>query len=346
MNKVRVTVLVLYTLLLMLITGLVIYATDTSAKRFKGYTENPSDEYLQINLQMVEARESSKITEKDYEKTFYNMYVFLSKVNATDVINNIRLYLGIETVSGEYRYTEYSSTPKKLESASIPTSSTSFLNSSSAFCVKTISVDETTKEVTKVDQTPAKIFVKILYNVSTITEEQSLNYVCNVSKAKDLAKDSKFDELKYESNAVINPEALFTYQLSRGETELSSTSGKKINGEYIQVAKLFYNKDNLDKQDVSIDKKAIDSTEKVKNFKFEVYGFTSKADSSNTDGYYSNYIRLVSYYGWLPCYESRLISSRRVSFDASYGIDTLYTVTEIELANGRTISQKYFVKIK
>ena len=121
---------------------------------------------------MVEARDSSKITEKDYEKTFYNMYVFLSKVNATDVINNIRLYLGIETVSGEYRYTEYSSTPKKLESASIPTSSTSFLNSSSAFCVKTISVDETTKEVTKVDQTPAKIFVKILYNVSTITEEQ------------------------------------------------------------------------------------------------------------------------------------------------------------------------------
>lgn len=347
MNKLRIIILVVYTALLTAIVGILLATSSSSKNRFVGYTQTPGDENIQLNLEMLENRSSSKVTDTAHEKSYYDMYVYLSKYDSNAMITNIRVYVGIETEENEFRYVENSSNPKKLESTYVTTVSVPFLNSSSSFCVHQFKNDSATSTEVETNQVPKKIYVRVLYNISSEKNEKEIKYLCNTSKIESFSTQEKYVQKDYTSGMMTNTGEVFDYSLAFGEKDLSvgSYSDKTTPGKYIDLTKFMINAKNLDSVDIKENGEELDNTKKIVNCNLEIFGKCSKLDSTNTEKKFSEYIRLFSYFGYVPTTSGTVISSKRNAYDVSYNIEKLFVKASVTLANKKTVTYTYQINI-
>ena len=99
MNKLfKTLILILYTSAIFIVALLIIKSTNKGAN-FEKYTSKSYDDNIAVVTQVIEKRSSKEETDTDYEKSEYDIHLFIKKLsNFTDMdettIKNVILSLG------------------------------------------------------------------------------------------------------------------------------------------------------------------------------------------------------------------------------------------------------------
>lgn len=324
MNKTfKIIFLAAYTVLIFALAVLIINA-NKSTDRFKDYQSKPEDEYVSLNLQVIEARKSKEQTNTEYEKSNYDMSLFVIKKQVSK-ITNLYSYIAIETQDDKYGYTQ-STSPKTMDHGTYTNQTMTFLNSSTSFSFKSITNEDGKLNIN--DKTPDKVYVKLSYDIEIgeIDKHVELNYVCNINKL--VTKDFDNAETREVAVGVVDPKSDYvTLKMTKSLT-------KPENG---------VNTTNFKITSVSVNTKNLPEGAKIESFRMNVYALV-KNESMVNEKYFSKYINIFSYYGALDA--RRAISATKTcSLDTNYEIDEIFVNMEVKLDNGNTQNVTYKVNV-
>ena len=160
MNKLfKTLILILYTSAIFIVALLIIKSTNKGAN-FEKYTSKSYDDNIAVVTQVIEKRSSKEETDTDYEKSEYDIHLFIKKLSSVDV-KNLYAYFAIQTAEG-VRYVQ-STSGKAMEDTSSVISTIKISNSSSnKFAVNEVVVDEEHDEIIYMNRIPDKIYVFLL----------------------------------------------------------------------------------------------------------------------------------------------------------------------------------------
>ena len=328
MNKLfKTLILILYTSAIFVVALLIVKSTNKGAN-FEKYSSKPYDDNIAVVTQVIEKRSSKEETDTDYEKSEYDIHLYIKKLSSVDV-KNLYAYFAIETAEG-VRYVQ-STSAKNMEGSTTIISTIKVSNSSSnKFAVNEITVDEEHDEVIYMNRIPDKIYVKIIYDtiVENETTPNELNYTVDYNKVNTQGFEN-FEYRSIESTKIESKEDCLEIKFIRKDVEATTTAPKCDEFRFSQLR---------------VASSKLPANVKIENIKIEVVGEISNKSMVDKE-HFSEYISLFTYEGALKANVANpsISNSRSVKVNKEYKIDKVYFRISVEFENGEKANYNYYV---
>lgn len=328
MNKLfKTLILILYTSAIFIVALLIIKSTNKGAN-FEKYTSKSYDDNIAVVTQVIEKRSSKEETDTDYEKSEYDIHLFIKKLSSVDV-KNLYAYFAIQTAEG-VRYVQ-STSGKAMEDTSSVISTIKVSNSSSnKFAVNEVVVDEEHDEIIYMNRIPDKIYVKIVYD--TIVEKETianeLNYTIDYNKVNTQGFEN-FEYRAIESTKIDSKDDCLEIKFTRKDVEATATAPEYDEFRFTQLR---------------VASSKLPENTKIENIKVEVVGEISNKSMVDKE-HFEEYISLFTYEGALKANVANpsIGNSRSVKVNKEYNINKVYFRICVEFENGEKVNYNYYV---
>lgn len=326
----KLILLVLYVLVLALVV-LLIGSINPTTSIYDNYGVIPGDENMDIAIRLKERRTApSKETEK--ETQYWDLQVYLHLKDQEAIYRNVTIYTAILKKDGTMKYEEKSAailTGAENPSNISESSSDRSIYSSYAITSKTMTYSSSTKEYTKKDGEPDKIYVKVVYEVREEGKEnvkKEITYQCDVLNTDEVDFTSFTKTILLKENSYINLKNDNDKLNIKVRTTLSDLTS--INDTY--RLNVYY--EPLDEE----------GNNTIKNATLALFLGTSNTESDEED-YFSNYIEFAQYYGALPYLYS--IHQIATAYNGMFDADNLYIYSEINNTDGTTQKSNVYIPV-
>lgn len=328
-NLTKVAILAIYAILLFVLSYFIISGANKSVKRFTAYSETPYNDDITINAQVIETRRSKEESADKYEYSKFDVYLYLTKKVQSE-ITNLYSYVCSES-DHRYSYIQ-TSTSKSMKESSYTSSTTSFLNSSTAFAYIQVNTDENGKVKSVDNLIPETIYIKVAYDITypddETTYKHELNYKFDVKKInfKDF---NKYEKRSIGSTYIDNADDPFKIKIYK---TITTSDDSKVTFENYKLSILEVDADNMAENQV------IDSID------LTIYGKISNEEML-TDKNFEKYVRFFTYSGSL---NRGVRTIRTATINKNYAIDRLYvtavvTISDIQTHKTSTVKVNYYV---
>lgn len=331
-NKIKILALLLFTIIIALLSFLLINGKKQK-EWFEGYGNNPYDENVFISVRVSETRQSEKENKTDYESSYYNAYIQITKINADAKIDNIVYYVSTTAENNVRKSADnYSSSTKDSINTSYTTE-----NFTKIAEKKIVVTDE--KE-SFVNEEPEKIYVRVTYTMklNNETTNHELKYATDLAKVKEI-KENKFEEkevIKSDDKFKVKNTTKVPFDLSISKTKSDSSSKEEVKKDSYAV-NLTINLTNLGSNGVNYNN---NSNKYVPEIKVEIFAKTKElADKNN---FIPNYVRLASFVGTLTNARSLTVNP---TLDERYEVEEIFVFTYYRYANGKETTEQYKIKL-
>ncbi len=329
-NTGKIILLILYVLALSLVISLAVNLKKDESL-YKNYGTIPGDENIDIAVRIKERRNASS-SETEKETQYWDMQVYLHLKNQEAIYRNVTIYTAILKKDGTMKYEEKTASiltgienPANISGSSSDRSIFSSYSTTS----KTMVYNSTTKEYTKNDGEPDKVYVKVVYEVrdeKANNTKKSFTYQCNIINEDEIDfKDFEVTTIKETtSNVDIKTESEALEVKVR--TELNELASK--NDTY--RLNLKYNP--LDEGDNRV----------IENTSVALF-LGMKNTESDEEEYFSNYIEFAQYHGALPYLYT--IPQIATAYSGEFEIEDLYVYTELNKVDGTKETSKVSISV-
>ena len=323
-NKIKVLILVLYTALVLGISFFVVNRS-TETKILEGYSKKTYDDYVNVTFRVYEERKTALDNDAEHDSTTYNIRAFVEKKEKAKnmEIRDIRYYVTGVNRKGKIIFDEPSAsrTYKISKTGSFSNTGSTSIVENKIF-KQSITIDESTKKETRIDNEPIKLYIKVTYLI-TIEAEDVRNEIKSEVQISDIQKEefSKYELTKIVSNKIKNDsEAIdIECEVDRATEKSTKGSAKKDNFDFETYLNTAYLEDRT-----------------IDRFAVEIFGKLNKEDGEK-DKLFSDYVRLYTVYGSTLTRVGTTLSY--VKIDESYNVKELYVKTTVYFTDG-TSSQK------
>jgi len=329
-TKIKIIILVLYTMIAVLITFLILNSASKN-ETMQGYTGSASDEFVNVAFRMQEQRTSSTQNKTDSESSSYKFYAYVEKKKQEDnvklSINDVKIYLIGENQEGKLLFDEPSSSiTKKISESGKSTSFESNISSNDVFTKKQNS------EKNLADNSPKKVYFKVTYIANKKVEDEGkdagytevkkeIKYTFDLTEVNQANFDKATERKKVDgSNRIVNEGEPYDLQIKKSLS--TSTTVKKDRYNFI----ISLNQPNL-------------GSKVLKNVLIEVYGKVEN-DPKDTKNEFSDYILMYVYSGSLL---SSTGSNITTDVEQDYKLSEMLIISTVEYDDGvsQSVSYKY-----
>lgn len=331
-NKIKILALFLFTVIIALLSFLLINTKKTK-DWFEGYGENPYDENVFISVRVSETRQSEKENKTDYESSYYNAYIQITKIDASSTIENIVYYVSTTAENNVRKSVDNAGSTTK---DSIKTSYTT--ENFTKFAEKKVVV--TDEKTSFVDEEPENLYVRVTYTkvLNKETTNHELKYFTKLANVKNI-KENKIEEketVKTDDKYKVKNTNNVPFDLSISKTKSDSDSKEEVKKDSYAV-NLTINLSNLGTNGVNYNN---NSNKYLPEMKVEIFAKTKElADKNN---FIPNYVRLASFVGTLTNARSLTINP---TLDERYEVEEIYVFTYYRFVNGEETLEQYKIKL-
>lgn len=327
-NTSKVLLLIAYIVILagcLLLVG----SLKTDTKIYNNYSNIPGDENIDIAVRLKERRTlPSSANEK--ETQYWDLQVYLHLKDQKAIYRNVTVYTAILKKDGTYKYEEKTaSVLTGIENPNNITGSTSDrgIYSSYSTTSKTMVYNSSTKEYTKNNGEPDKIFVKVAYEIREEGKNEvkkSFTYQCDIINVDELDFD-KFDSATTNDSNNVVLENIDEILKVKVRTEL---------------------KENIAETDtyrLNVTYNPLKEEEKVVESASLALFLGMKNTESDTDNYFADYIEFAQYHGSLPYLYT--IPQVATAYSGSFEMDNLYVYAKLNNVDKTTQETKVFIPV-
>lgn len=306
--KMKVLILIVYTAVVVVLGVIVFnFVQPQNVDNFKEYQDAAFDENISFIVRVRENRTSADVSsETSKEKAYWDVMIYFTKKDSSLQIRKVHTLLSAVGEDGSLIYNE------RLNSVSL-TSTTIPSVSITSFAKKTNEYNSTTKEYQKTNHELSRLYIKVMYeikNSDNVFEFKTINYKIELLKEIDYKFDSFNERLTkqeagnkkgyFESEKELF-ELLVEARLNTEDNPKDRFRITAIEGNEV------YNQDN-----------------KIKNLKLVVFG-KAENDPSDTEEYFSNYIKIEQFYGVIDS-KAKVNAVVTLDYNKNYEINKLYFV--------------------
>ena len=311
---------------------LIVSGINKATNPYKDYGTNPSDENMDICIRLKERR-TAPSGSTDLEDQYWDLQVYLHLKDQNTIYRNVTVYTVIEKNDGTFKYEEKTvSVLTGVNADKTLTDATTDRNVFSSYGAtsKTMVYDSTTKEYTKNDGAPDKIYVKVVYTIREESKEErkELTYQC------DVIKSTEEDFTKYQQTEIYKKEKEEYVDLNIENSPLSV----KVKTTLVENEK----ESDTYRINLYCDPYDEEGNNRMKSAAGALF-LKSKNLKSDKDNYFSDYIEFVQYYGAIPYLYT--IPQLATAYVGDYDVDNLYVYTNINYANGKTDTSKVYIPV-
>ena len=311
---------------------LIVSGINKATNPYKDYGTNPSDENMDISIRLKERR-TAPSGSNDLEDQYWDLQVYLHLKDQNAIYRNVTVYTAIEKNDGTFKYEEKTvSVLTGVNADKTLTDATTDRNVFSSYGAtsKTMVYDSTTKEYTKNDGAPDKIYVKVVYTIreDSKEEQKELTYQC------DVIKSTEEDFTKYQQTEIYKNEKEEYVDLNIENSPLSV----KVKTTLVENEK----ESDTYRINLYCDPYDEEGNNRMKSAAVALF-LKSKNLKSDKDNYFSDYIEFVQYYGAIPYLYT--IPQLATAYVGDYDVDNLYVYTNINYANGKTDTSKVYIPV-
>ena len=311
---------------------LIVSGINKTTNPYKDYGTNPSDENMDISIRLKERR-TAPSGSNDLEDQYWDLQVYLHLKDQNAIYRNVTVYTAIEKNDGTFKYEEKTvSVLTGVNADKTLTDATTDRNVFSSYGAtsKTMVYDSTTKEYTKNDGAPDKIYVKVVYTIreDSKEEQKELTYQC------DVIKSTEEDFTKYQQTEIYKKEKEEYVDLNIENSPLSV----KVKTTLVENEK----ESDTYRINLYCDPYDEEGNNRMKSAAVALF-LKSKNLKSDKDNYFSDYIEFVQYYGAIPYLYT--IPQLATAYVGDYDVDNLYVYTNINYANGKTDTSKVYIPV-
>ena len=296
---------------------LIVSGINKATNPYKDYGTNPSDENMDISIRLKERR-TAPSGSNDLEDQYWDLQVYLHLKDQNAIYRNVTVYTAIEKNDGTFKYEEKTvSVLTGVNADKTLTDATTDRNVFSSYGAtsKTMVYDSTTKEYTKNDGAPDKIYVKVVYTIredskeeqKELTYQQTEIYKKEKEEYVDLNIENSPLSVKVKTTLVENEKESDTYRINLYCDPYDEEGNNRMKSAAVA---LFLKSKNL---------------------------------KSDKDNYFSDYIEFVQYYGAIPYLYT--IQQLATAYVGDYDVDNLYVYTNINYVNGKTDTSKVYIPV-
>lgn len=311
---------------------LIVSGINKTTNPYKDYGTNPSDENMDISIRLKERR-TAPSGSNDLEDQYWDLQVYLHLKDQNAIYRNVTVYTAIEKNDGTFKYEEKTvSVLTGVNADKTLTDATTDRNVFSSYGAtsKTMVYDSTTKEYTKNDGAPDKIYVKVVYTIreDSKEEQKELTYQC------DVIKSTEEDFTKYQQTEIYKKEKEEYVDLNIENSPLSV----KVKTTLVENEK----ESDTYRINLYCDPYDEEGNNRMKSAAVALF-LKSKNLKSDKDNYFSDYIEFVQYYGAIPYLYT--IPQLATAYVGDYDVDNLYVYTNINYVNGKTDTSKVYIPV-
>ena len=311
---------------------LIVSGINKATNPYKDYGTNPSDENMDISIRLKERR-TAPSGSNDLEDQYWDLQVYLHLKDQNAIYRNVTVYTAIEKNDGTFKYEEKTvSVLTGVNADKTLTDATTDRNVFSSYGAtsKTMVYDSTTKEYTKNDGAPDKIYVKVVYTIreDSKEEQKELTYQC------DVIKSTEEDFTKYQQTEIYKNEKEEYVDLNIENSPLSV----KVKTTLVENEK----ESDTYRINLYCDPYDEEGNNRMKSAAVALF-LKSKNLKSDKDNYFSDYIEFVQYYGAIPYLYT--IPQLATAYVGDYDVDNLYVYTNINYVNGKTDTSKVYIPV-
>ena len=311
---------------------LIVSGINKATNPYKDYSTNPSDENMDISIRLKERR-TAPSGSNDLEDQYWDLQVYLHLKDQNAIYRNVTVYTAIEKNDGTFKYEEKTvSVLTGVNADKTLTDATTDRNVFSSYGAtsKTMVYDSTTKEYTKNDGAPDKIYVKVVYTIreDSKEEQKELTYQC------DVIKSTEEDFTKYQQTEIYKKEKEEYVDLNIENSPLSV----KVKTTLVENEK----ESDTYRINLYCDPYDEEGNNRMKSAAVALF-LKSKNLKSDKDNYFSDYIEFVQYYGAIPYLYT--IPQLATAYVGDYDVDNLYVYTNINYVNGKTDTSKVYIPV-
>lgn len=327
-NTGKILVLIVY---IAILSGILLLAGSfkSDSKIYTDYSNIPGDENIDIAVRIKERR-TLPSSENEKETQYWDLQVYLHLKDQSAIYRNVTVYTAILKKDGTYKYEEKTaSVLTGIENPNNITGSTSDRGIFSSYSTtsKTMVYNSSTKEYTKNDGEPDKIFVKVVYEIreeGKKDEKKSFTYQCDIINV-DEVDFNKFDSTTTNDSKNIVLNGIEEILKAKVRTEL------KENVTETDTYRL-----NVTYNPLEDDKKVVESA--------SIALFLGiKNTESDTENYFEDYIEFAQYHGTLPYLYT--IPQVATAYSGSFEMDNLYVYAKLNNTNGTVDESKVFIPV-
>ena len=311
---------------------LIVSGINKTTNPYKDYGTNPRDENMDISIRLKERR-TAPSGSNDLEDQYWDLQVYLHLKDQNAIYRNVTVYTAIEKNDGTFKYEEKTvSVLTGVNADKTLTDATTDRNVFSSYGAtsKTMVYDSTTKEYTKNDGAPDKIYVKVVYTIreDSKEEQKELTYQC------DVIKSTEEDFTKYQQTEIYKNEKEEYVDLNIENSPLSV----KVKTTLVENEK----ESDTYRINLYCDPYDEEGNNRMKSAAVALF-LKSKNLKSDKDNYFSDYIEFVQYYGAIPYLYT--IPQLATAYVGDYDVDNLYVYTNINYVNGKTDTSKVYIPV-
>ena len=311
---------------------LIVSGINKATNPYKDYGTNPSNENMDISIRLKERR-TAPSGSNDLEDQYWDLQVYLHLKDQNAIYRNVTIYTAIEKNDGTFKYEEKTvSVLTGVNADKTLTDATTDRNVFSSYGAtsKTMVYDSTTKEYTKNDGAPDKIYVKVVYTIreDSKEEQKELTYQC------DVIKSTEEDFTKYQQTEIYKNEKEEYVDLNIENSPLSV----KVKTTLVENEK----ESDTYRINLYCDPYDEEGNNRMKSAAVALF-LKSKNLKSDKDNYFSDYIEFVQYYGAIPYLYT--IPQLATAYVGDYDVDNLYVYTNINYVNGKTDTSKVYIPV-
>lgn len=311
---------------------LIVSGINKATNPYKDYGTNPSDENMDISIRLKERR-TAPSGSNDLEDQYWDLQVYLHLKDQNAIYRNVTVYTAIQKNDGTFKYEEKTvSVLTGVNADKTLTDATTDRNVFSSYGAtsKTMVYDSTTKEYTKNDGAPDKIYVKVVYTIreDSKEEQKELTYQC------DVIKSTEEDFTKYQQTEIYKKEKEEYVDLNIENSPLSV----KVKTTLVENEK----ESDTYRINLYCDPYDEEGNNRMKSAAVALF-LKSKNLKSDKDNYFSDYIEFVQYYGAIPYLYT--IPQLATAYVGDYDVDNLYVYTNINYVNGKTDTSKVYIPV-
>ena len=311
---------------------LIVSGINQATNPYKDYGTNPSDENMDICIRLKERR-TAPSGSNDLEDHYWDLQVYLHLKDQNAIYRNVTVYTAIGKNDGTFKYEEKTaSILTGVNADKTLTDATTDRNMFSSYGAtsKTMVYNSTTKEFTKNDGAPDKIYVKVVYTIRNgeTEEHRELTYQCDVIKSteEDFSKYQKTETYKNQKEDYVDLKIENSPLSVKVKTTLLDDE-KESDTYRVNLYCDPYDAEGNNRMESA----AIALFLKSKNLK------------SDKENYFSDYIEFVQYYGAIPYLYT--IPQLATAYVGAYEMENLYVYTNIDYVNGKTDTTKIYIPV-
>ena len=328
-NTSKLLILVIYVILLLgIVLGINLLRPATNA--YENYSTIPGDENMDIAVRVKERRTVPSAS-TDKETQYWDLQVYLHLKDQKAIYRNVTIYTAILKKDGTYKYEE--KTASVLTGINNPSNINESATdrgfySSYSITSKTMTYNSSTKEYTKNNGEPDKVFVKVVYEIKTEGEndvKKSFTYQCDIINT-DEVNFNKFNSTNTNDSQNVVLENIKEELSVKVRTELkesvSETDTYRLNVKYFP--------------NDTEEKKIVESTS------LAVF-LGMKNTESDKDEFFENYIEFAQFHGALPyLYDIPQIAT---AYSGQFEMDNLYVYAKVNNVDGTVKEDKVYIPV-